>query len=457
MHLNPSNRSSRTHRPCVHLSPSFRMFKLLVLAVVAGLSSLAAHAQLTDLMFVPRSKIASANATAAPRLALIYNGVDSDENSRDALKTIAQNSGYETAFFADPSAMIADLGRASLLIFGGTGDDITKLLALFNNAQTIRAMKDFVSNGGVYLGICGGAYIASEGYDDTNGPVKALGLAPVQTDTFLTDPTPIIIKVTWGDTVRPIYYQNGPKFIPSAQASVQVLSRYADNSIAAVVSNSGKGKVILLGHHPEAETSWVDTETKNAGDWIPTDDLADNLFAIAGDNSAATVPTGLAATAATHSQIDLSWTASTDNVGVVAYKIYRGTALIATQGTATKYSDIGLATASSYSYSVSGCDTAGNCSTPSTAVLATTNAGASSIHQKSDCLFNSIESNYPAYVSPARMPSQADGPYYFRYYPQTKAYIGVTATNLYYLGPASSNALTDLGALSKFYAMAGCQ
>ena len=456
MHLNPSNRS--THRLGACWSPSFRVLKLFLFAVLAGLSSLAAHAMPNDLAYLPGSKITSTTAATAQRLALIYVGDGSDRDSLRALGAIAQKSGYATGYFRDPKVMVANLHRTSLLIFGGTKDDIDPLLLKFNNPETIQAMKDFVSNGGVYIGICGGAYLASEGYEDKNGWVKALGLAPVKTDSFMTDDAPIIIKVTWGDTVRPIYYQFGPKFIPSQPASVQVFSLYADKSIAAIVSKSEKGKVILLGHHPEADKSWIDNDDpKNAGDWIPTDDLADNLFAIAGDNSAATVPTGLAATAATHSQIDLSWTASTDNVGVVAYKIYRGTALIATQGTETKYSDIGLATASSYSYSVSGCDTAGNCSTPSTAVLATTNAGASSINQKSDCLFNSIESNYPAFVSPAGMPSQAYGPYYLRYYPQTKAYIGVTATNLYYLGPASSNALTDLGALSKFYAMAGCQ
>src|SRR6185437_10541452 len=41
------------------------------------------------------------------------------------------------------------------------------------------------------------------------------------------------------------------------------------------------------------------------------------------DTQAPTTPTNLAASAASSSQINLSWTASTDNVGVMGYRIYR--------------------------------------------------------------------------------------------------------------------------------------
>ena len=41
------------------------------------------------------------------------------------------------------------------------------------------------------------------------------------------------------------------------------------------------------------------------------------------DSQAPTVPTNLKSTVASSSQINLSWTASTDNVGVTGYAIYR--------------------------------------------------------------------------------------------------------------------------------------
>ena len=48
------------------------------------------------------------------------------------------------------------------------------------------------------------------------------------------------------------------------------------------------------------------------------------------DRTAPTVPTGLTATAASSSQINLSWKASSDSVGVKGYKVYQGGAQIAT-------------------------------------------------------------------------------------------------------------------------------
>ena len=48
-----------------------------------------------------------------------------------------------------------------------------------------------------------------------------------------------------------------------------------------------------------------------------------------GDAEAPTTPTNLTATAVSASRIDLSWDASTDNVGVAGYKIYRDGSLVA--------------------------------------------------------------------------------------------------------------------------------
>jgi chitodextrinase len=97
-----------------------------------------------------------------------------------------------------------------------------------------------------------------------------------------------------------------------------------------------------------------------------------------GDIQAPTVPTGLTATAASTSQINLSWSASTDNVAVVGYKIYRGGGyLTSVSGTST--SNTGLSAGTPYCYQVSAYDAANNESYLSTVVCATTNAAADPI------------------------------------------------------------------------------
>ncbi|KKT59378.1 MAG: Sheath polysaccharide-degrading enzyme, partial [Candidatus Giovannonibacteria bacterium GW2011_GWA1_44_25] len=91
-----------------------------------------------------------------------------------------------------------------------------------------------------------------------------------------------------------------------------------------------------------------------------------------GGTIAPSIPTGLTATAISSSQINLSWTASTDNVGVAGYKVFRGGVQIATVTTGTSYSNTGLTAATTYSYTVSAYDAAGLNSAQSASVSVTT-------------------------------------------------------------------------------------
>lgn len=97
-----------------------------------------------------------------------------------------------------------------------------------------------------------------------------------------------------------------------------------------------------------------------------------NLSVTAGaDTIDPSVPTGLSATAVSSSQIDLTWSPSTDNVAVTGYRVYRDTVLITTT-VATTYSDIGLSSGTLYSYTVSAIDAATNESAQSAPASATT-------------------------------------------------------------------------------------
>jgi chitodextrinase len=91
------------------------------------------------------------------------------------------------------------------------------------------------------------------------------------------------------------------------------------------------------------------------------------------DTTPPSVPTGLTATAVSTTQINLAWTASTDNVGVTGYQIFRNGTQVGTPAT-TSFSDTGLTASTSYSYTVKATDSAGNVSAASTAASATTQA-----------------------------------------------------------------------------------
>lgn len=93
--------------------------------------------------------------------------------------------------------------------------------------------------------------------------------------------------------------------------------------------------------------------------------------AVAPDSLAPTIPANLTATAISSSKINLNWTASTDNVAVKGYKIFRNNVLIGTT-TGTSFSDRGLLAQTTYSYRVSAFDAANNVSGLSNAASATT-------------------------------------------------------------------------------------
>ena len=92
---------------------------------------------------------------------------------------------------------------------------------------------------------------------------------------------------------------------------------------------------------------------------------------VAVDTIAPSVPVGLSASAVSTTQINLTWSASSDAVGVAGYRIYRDGVEVATTDTSS-YSDVGLSASSSYAYSLAAYDAAGNYSSQSAAVSATT-------------------------------------------------------------------------------------
>jgi chitodextrinase len=82
------------------------------------------------------------------------------------------------------------------------------------------------------------------------------------------------------------------------------------------------------------------------------------------DTQVPTVPAGLAATPVSPSRVDLTWTASSDNVGVAGYQLYRN-GLGAGITAATTFSDTGLIANTAYTYAVAAFDVAGNLSAAS--------------------------------------------------------------------------------------------
>lgn len=91
------------------------------------------------------------------------------------------------------------------------------------------------------------------------------------------------------------------------------------------------------------------------------------------DTQAPSVPSGLAASAVAQTSFTLTWAASTDNVTVTGYEVFRGATSIGTPA-GTSINVTGLAPGTSYAMTVRARDAAGNWSGPSPALNVTTAA-----------------------------------------------------------------------------------
>jgi hypothetical protein len=80
----------------------------------------------------------------------------------------------------------------------------------------------------------------------------------------------------------------------------------------------------------------------------------------------------LSASNITQNSLTLTWTASTDNVAVVAYEVYQGSTLLNGNVATTNYNVTGLTCNTTYNFTVKARDAAGNVSAASDTATATT-------------------------------------------------------------------------------------
>jgi len=94
------------------------------------------------------------------------------------------------------------------------------------------------------------------------------------------------------------------------------------------------------------------------------------------DTSAPSAPGSLRATSVTSTSVSLAWTAGTDDVGVIGYRVVRdlvppASGTVTATTSATTWTDKDLSPATTYGYQVRAVDAAGNESAPATLVVAT--------------------------------------------------------------------------------------
>lgn len=211
---------------------------------------------------------------------------------------------------------------------------------------------------------CGGGGGGST--PDNGGNVNTTAPS-VPTDLTATAASSNSITLNWTASTDDVGVTGYKIFRDGAQISTSQTNSFSD---AGLISSTTYTYTV----------SAYDTAGNNSAQTSPA--LSTTLATGTSDTTVPSVPTNLTATAVSTTQINLSWSASTDNVGVAGYEVYRSTALISTV-IGTTYSDTGLSANTSYSYSVKAFDGANNKSAVSATTIATTPAASSTTDTQS--------------------------------------------------------------------------
>lgn len=148
------------------------------------------------------------------------------------------------------------LARYDLYVQPGGGQDMDASFHSFGD-ERVNAIRDFVAEGGGYLGLCMGAYLAGGSH---------LGLVPHEMDSEVGRPGfPIqtiedaAIDLTWAGRANTMFFQDGAYLLRSDDdPEFRTIATYENGDIAAARYGFGRGIVVLSGPHPEADAGWFE-------------------------------------------------------------------------------------------------------------------------------------------------------------------------------------------------------
>lgn len=216
------------------------------------------------------------------QLALIYKGPGVCSNCSELAAKHMQKNGFKIKFVQPGELTDSNFLSASFYVQPGGSDNIEDTLKALSKKE-IHALRRFVLNGGRFLGICAGAYMAGQ-FSDEDQKTLAFGFLPsIHVEEELEHAKGTLLKVRWGNLNRWIYAQSPPyfseKLLHVKELQAFVVARYEDSGrISAIITKFGKGFVGLIGPHPEASHDWY-IEDNLSTKYGFNSDLFDNFLA----------------------------------------------------------------------------------------------------------------------------------------------------------------------------------
>ena len=193
--------------------------------------------------------------------ALIYSGPGAcEEQCAEASFEMARLAGLEPVY-VDPENLNAESFKDAVIWIQPGGYASVAARALGNEGMDL--IRNFVKDGGGYVGFCAGGFLATNIIGTTRN--KGLGIVEGKSAPYKAyRRRGITLENTkWlspaGEQERQIYWEGGAYFKLPRTQTVEAMAWYQrTGQIASVKTHFGAGKVYVTGLHPEAPQSWRD-------------------------------------------------------------------------------------------------------------------------------------------------------------------------------------------------------
>lgn len=238
-------------------------------------------ALITFAAFIPF--VAAEEGKASIRVALYDDAGSTGKGVPRVTELLGKDAAFKLTILKGTDIAAGALKDQDVVIFtGGSGSKQAAGLGEAGKAE----VRKFVENGGGYVGICAGAYLACSGFDWSLGVLDARtvsnkwkrGIGDVKIEVHGI--APAATGITAGE--QSVRYANGPIIKPAEREDIpdyETLATFRtelaeNNSPKGVMVNSpawargtfGKGRVIVSSPHPE-QTTGMDAFVASAVKW----------------------------------------------------------------------------------------------------------------------------------------------------------------------------------------------
>ena len=213
----------------------------------------------------------------------LYTDRGADEGCIQATKKMFKWMGYTVQLVNSNYINKESLDNFSIICIPGGN--------MYQYAEDISSsgkekIRNFIRNGGSYIGICGGAYFTGEKviWQGIQLPIEPLAIFPGTTqgptDEIAPYPDCVMCEVNIVDHSHPITqseqdslwiaYCYGPVFLPNQGTNVDILGKYEIGDKPVIIAfEYGLGNVFIIGTHPEFE------ENSDRDGFAPLDEMDD--------------------------------------------------------------------------------------------------------------------------------------------------------------------------------------